>query len=107
MTNVPEISIDDASELLEAGETVFVDVRDVDSYKAGHIETAHHLTNENVQEFIGKTAKDMPIIVYCYHGNSSIGATAFLMEQGYKNVQSMAGGFEAWRLSYDYETEDD
>ncbi len=43
------------------------------------------------------------MVVYCYHGNSSLGATAFLLENGFKNVASMSGGFEAWRQVYEHE----
>ena len=101
---VPEISIDDAKEKLDAGETIFVDVRDGDSYQAARIDGALNLSNDNIQEFLTNTAKDKPIVVYCYHGNSSKGATQFLLSQGYSDVQSMSGGFEGWRMAYDYES---
>jgi len=39
-----------------------------------------------------------PVIVYCYHGNSSLGGTMYLKEQGFQDVRSMQGGFEEWRL---------
>ncbi len=42
-------------------------------------------------------------IVYCYHGNSSMGATGYFLENGFTNVASMMGGFEAWRQVYEHE----
>ena len=57
----------------------------------------------NVQEFLQNTAKDQDVIVYCYHGNSSMGATGYFIENGFTNVASMMGGFEAWRQVYDHE----
>jgi thiosulfate sulfurtransferase len=41
--------------------------------------------------------------VYCYHGNSSLGAVAYFLENGFKNAASMSGGFEAWRQVYEHE----
>ncbi len=49
--------------------------------------------------------REKSIVVYCYHGNSSLGATAYLIENGFKNVASMSGGFEAWRQVYEHESD--
>jgi thiosulfate sulfurtransferase len=65
---------------------------------------ALHLHDGNVQEFIENTDKETPVVVYRYHGNSSLGATAYFMENGFENVASMSGGFEAWRQVYEHET---
>jgi thiosulfate sulfurtransferase len=100
---IPEIPISEAKEKLERREAMFVDVRDPGSYRAAHIPGAVHLHDGNVQEFVESTDKEAAIVVYCYHGNSSLGATAYLMQNGFKNVASMSGGFEAWRQVYEYE----
>jgi len=44
--------------------------------------------------------KNIPLIVYCYHGNSSKSAAHYFCENGFTQVYSMDGGFEAWRLKY-------
>jgi len=106
MPTVPEISIDEAKEKLEAGEAIFVDVRDADSYHTSRIPGAINLNSENVIEFMTKTDKASPIVVYCYHGNTSVGGAAFFLQNGFQDVHSMSGGFEAWRLAYDFETDD-
>ncbi|MEW9798044.1 thiosulfate sulfurtransferase GlpE [Alteromonas sp. CYL-A6] len=77
---------------------VIVDIRDPQSYANGHIPASLHLTNDNVAEFIDTTAKDKPVVVVCYHGNSSQHAAQVLVGQGFSEVYSMDGGFEAWRL---------
>ena len=51
---------------------------------------------ENVKEYIEKTDKETPLVVCCYHGISSRGAAEYLSQQGFKEVYSMTGGFEAW-----------
>jgi thiosulfate sulfurtransferase len=100
MMQIPEIQIDQAKERLDHKDSIFVDIRDPDSYQAAHIPGALHLHNGNLQEFVQNTEKEKPLVVYCYHGNSSLGAVAYLLENGFKNVASMSGGFEAWRQVY-------
>ncbi|MCE3243390.1 MAG: glpE [Deltaproteobacteria bacterium] len=102
---IPQIEIHQAKERLDQENAVFVDIRDPGSYQAAHIPGALHLHDGNVQEFVQNTDKQKPVVVYCYHGNSSLGAAAYLIENGFKNVASMSGGFEAWRQVYAHEAE--
>lgn len=93
------ISIQQADQLIQAKAAV-VDVRDPQSFQAGHIEGALLLDNNTLGDFIQNTAKDAAVVVYCYHGNSSQQAGQYLAEQGFEQVYSMDGGFEAWKSSY-------
>ncbi len=104
MHSVPEIDPDSAKRRLDAGDATFVDVRDPDSYRAARIPGAVHVTDETLETFLDETDRGRAVIVYCYHGNSSVGGAAFFLEQGFKEVYSMSGGFEAWRGVYDQET---
>lgn len=104
--NIPQIQIHDAKQKLDQRQSLFVDIRDPASYSQAHIPGAIHLHDGNVQEFVQNTDKETVIVVYCYHGNSSLGATAFLIENGFKNVASMSGGFEGWRQVYENEKEE-
>jgi thiosulfate sulfurtransferase len=106
MNDIPQIQIHDAKKKLDEKESTFVDIRDPGSYHEAHIPGAIHLHDGNVQEFLQNTDKETPVVVYCYHGNSSLGATAFLIENGFKNVASMSGGFEAWRQVYEHEPQE-
>jgi thiosulfate sulfurtransferase len=101
--DIPQIQIYDAKQKLDGKESVFVDIRDPASYCQAHIPGAIHLHDGNIQEFVQNTDKEKDIVVYCYHGNSSLGATAFLIENGFKKVASMSGGFEGWRQVYEAE----
>jgi thiosulfate sulfurtransferase len=101
--NIPEIQIHEAKKRLDEKECMFVDIRDPSSYRAAHIPGALHLHDGNVQEFIQKADKQQPLVVYCYHGNTSLGAVAYFMENGFADVSSMSGGFEAWRQVYEHE----
>lgn len=95
--NIPEIDVEAAAALLEAGDAVFMDVRDGATFAAAHIPGAQHVSDATIEEFLEETPKDAKIIVYCYHGNASRGGTAYLLDKGFADVASMSGGFEAWR----------
>jgi thiosulfate sulfurtransferase len=103
MNEVPEVRIDDAKKKFDRQDCVFVDIRDPGSYRAAHIPGAVHLHDGNVQKFVEDADKNREVIVYCYHGNSSLGAVAYFLQNGFTNVASMRGGFEAWRQAYEYE----
>ncbi len=104
--DIPQIQIHEAKKEFDQKACKFVDIRDPDSFRAAHIPGAAHLHDGNVQEFVENTDKDARVVVYCYHGNSSLGAVAFFMENGFKNVASMSGGFEAWRQVYEHESQE-
>ena len=101
--NIPEIDIQAAKDHHTAGTATFIDVRDPGAYQASHIPGALHVTDANIQEFVNDADKTQTVIVNCYMGNSSLGATQYLLEQGFSEVFSMKGGFEAWRAVYEFE----
>ena len=97
MNDIKEIEVAEAKKKLEGGGVIFVDVRDTGSFEAAHIPGAAHLNDLTVEEFIAKADKQKPVVVYCYHGNTSLGGAAYLMENGFTDVVSLKGGFELWR----------
>jgi thiosulfate sulfurtransferase len=99
LSEYSRISIQQAKELIEAEATI-VDIRDPQSFQMGHIEGATLLDNNSLESFLQNTAKDTAVLVYCYHGNSSQQAGQFLVQQGFTQVFSMDGGFEAWKSCY-------
>lgn len=92
----PEISVDEALQLHESKAAVFVDVRDPGSWRAGHIPGALHVNDHNIQAFIEGADRQRTTVVYCYHGNSSMGGAAYLLSEGFAEVYSMTGGFAEW-----------
>ncbi|NIP99277.1 MAG: thiosulfate sulfurtransferase GlpE [Nitrospinaceae bacterium] len=100
MSTYQEIDVHRVQEMIEADSANIVDIRDPLSYKNGHLPSAVPLTDETVEEFIQNTEKARPLIVYCYHGISSQSAAAFLAQQGFHEVYSMKGGYEAWTFNY-------
>ncbi|MFL3653511.1 MAG: thiosulfate sulfurtransferase GlpE [Halioglobus sp.] len=94
------ISIDEAKALIDIGSVTIADVRDADTYLAGNIENAINIQQDSMYEFLAAADRDQPLLVYCYHGNSSQGAADYFFNQGFEDVYSMDGGYEAWRLKY-------
>ena len=75
-----------------------VDIRDPGSFAAGRIDAATPLDQSTLPTFMAETPKEKPVVVCCYHGNSSQQAAEFLSQQGYADVYSLDGGFEAFKV---------
>lgn len=103
MTEFKRIPPAQAHSLREQG-AVLVDVRDPQTFASLHIPGSQHLDNHSIADFIAKADLDAPLVVVCYHGNSSQSAAAYLVGQGFAEVYSMDGGFELWRNTYPDET---
>ena len=103
MTDFKRIPPEQAQALREQG-AVLVDVRDAQTFASHHIPNSHHLDNQSIADFIRQADLDKPLVVVCYHGNSSQGAAAYLVGQGFSEVYSMDGGFELWKNTFPSET---
>ncbi|QKF50172.1 thiosulfate sulfurtransferase GlpE [Pseudomonas graminis] len=103
MTDFKRISPEQVHALREQG-AVLVDVRDAQTYATQHIPESHHLDNHSIADFIRQADLDKPLVVLCYHGNSSQSAAAYLVGQGFSEVYSMDGGFELWKAKFPDET---
>ena len=100
MTSFTRISCADAHALITAKDVNIVDIRDLNSFNSGHILDAEHLDNQTIADYISDTEHDVPLIVCCYHGNSSQSAAAYLAEKGFAEVYSLDGGYEQWANSF-------
>ena len=99
MSSFKRIAPQQAQALREEG-AIVVDIRDPQSYAMGHIRGSQHLDNFSLAAFIASADYATPVIVSCYHGNSSQSAAAYLSSQGFGEVYSLDGGFELWRSTY-------
>ncbi|MDE9749684.1 thiosulfate sulfurtransferase GlpE [Pseudomonas aeruginosa] len=97
------IAPEQARQLRENGAQV-VDIRDSQSFAVGHISGSRHIDNHSVADFIAAADLDAPLVVVCYHGNSSQSAAAYFIQQGFSDVYSLDGGFELWRSVYPADT---
>jgi rhodanese-related sulfurtransferase len=44
---------------------------------------------------------DQPYVVMCHHGQRSLSVTIWLRNQGFEQVQSLAGGIDNWSRTID------
>jgi molybdopterin/thiamine biosynthesis adenylyltransferase/rhodanese-related sulfurtransferase len=82
-----------------------VDVRERYEFEEGHVPGATHLSKGFIETRIEDLVPDRatPITLYCAGGVRSLLAARSLQELGYTDVQSMAGGFGAWKQAgYDF-----
>ncbi len=91
--------VDPAEAERRRGSAVFLDVREPDEYEQGAIPGAVHLPRGNLEFGVeGRIPdKEGPIVVYCAGGTRSAFAAKTLTDLGYKDVASMAGGFNRWK----------
>ncbi|MDO9322311.1 MAG: thiosulfate sulfurtransferase GlpE, partial [Pseudomonas sp.] len=99
MSEFKRITAAQAHTLREQG-AVVVDIRDPESFARIHISGSQHLDNHSLHDFIHAADLDQPLLVVCYHGNSSQSAAAYLVSQGFSEVYSLDGGIEAWQASF-------
>ena len=98
-TRVQEIPVSDAGAAIRDAD-VLVDVREADEYAAGHLPGAVHISRGLLEfKFSSNPAlqpRDLKIVLYCKTSGRAALSAAALHEMGYLNVQSIAGGFDAW-----------
>jgi len=103
---IKHISCEEARNLLDKDDVLFVDVRSIKSFESGHITGSAHC-ERGVLEFL--VADDSPMqlqvfhglpyrqyIVYCDRGRQSALAAKTLQDMGVPNVYNLMGGYEAW-----------
>ncbi|MPY25308.1 thiosulfate sulfurtransferase GlpE [Shewanella psychropiezotolerans] len=101
MSNFQHFSVNQLIQLSESHSDIqIVDIRDAASFASGHVEGAINLNNENLASFVAEADMDQPLIVVCYHGISSQGAAQYLVEQGFDDVYSLDGGYQAWHQAH-------
>ncbi|MGY3571012.1 thiosulfate sulfurtransferase GlpE [Vibrio sp. SCSIO 43135] len=99
MDQFKHIDVVAAQQLLTSSDARLVDIRDPQSFAVAHATGAFHLTNDSIVSFMDEVEFEQPILVMCYHGISSQGAAQYLVNQGFEEVYSVDGGFEAWHRS--------
>lgn len=97
MSEFKHITVEETAERLQQKQVCIADIRDEQSYRNGHIEDAWHLTSASLPQFIEQVGVTRPVVVVCYHGNSSQGAAQYLAQQGFAEVYSMDGGMALWQ----------
>ncbi len=93
-----DLSPQDAVGLINAGATV-IDVRNIESFKSGHIMNAQHIPLDELQDKAPKklaASKNKPIIIYDDNGMKGARAVNVLRALEFANVTNIKGGVGAW-----------
>jgi len=85
-------------QMMQEKDITVLDIRDAQSFANGHINDAIHIEKIDIDSFVEEQDKDKPLVICCYHGNSSLSAADFFAEKGFTDVYSLDGGYEGWRL---------
>jgi molybdopterin/thiamine biosynthesis adenylyltransferase/rhodanese-related sulfurtransferase len=95
--DIPEVTPQEVQ--ARAGQRTLIDVRERSEFEAGYIPGAVHLSKGWIETRIEDVVSDReaPITLYCAAGVRSLFAARALKELGYVDVESMVGGFNAWK----------
>lgn len=99
MSQINQMTVQQLQDRLEEGTVTILDIRDEASFEAGHIPDAIPLSRTPVEQCLEIFDKEKPLVVCCYHGISSIEAAMYFSQQGFTDVYSLMGGYEAWARS--------
>ena len=96
-----QISPEELSAMLAGGQPLrLLDVRSREEHEAVNLPGSEMMTQEVLQKLFGED-KEQRIVVYCHHGVRSLDSAAYLIGHGMSNVQSLAGGIDAWSCEVD------
>jgi len=73
-----------------------IDVREKDSFEAGHILGARNMPYTTLKTTINSLRKDQPIYLYDQKKAMSIRAANLLRKNGFKELYLLKGGYEGW-----------
>lgn len=95
---VSEISVTEARKMIQKGDVTVLDVRTLDEWKQGFIESARHIDvlDKSFKQKVSALDKSKPVIVYCAVGGRSAYAADDMAKLGFKNVYNLTGGIRAW-----------
>mgnify|MGYP006427452525 CR=1 FL=1 len=81
----------------------FLDCRTPEEHAIARVDSARLLPMQDVPERINELEAhlDEPVIVMCHHGQRSLQVAAFLKQQGFTDVKSLAGGIDRWSREID------
>lgn len=92
-----EITAEKARDIIADSNPVLLDTRDAHSYREEHIDGAMLAHDGLMESLIRQKNYDRPVVIYCYHGNSSKDMAEFFGGIGFKYVYSLQGGYVAWK----------
>lgn len=99
-----EIGVQNVKELFDAdAKFLLLDCREPDEFEFAKITGSTLIPLSEIANRVDELEpyRDWHVIAYCHHGMRSLRVTRWLRQQGFKNVQNMAGGIEQWAVEVD------
>jgi rhodanese-related sulfurtransferase len=100
---VPVLTLEQARDFFEDGETVFVDARDYDDFEAGRVRGAVHLPAGDPETAFeaarAQAPEDFRVIIYCSSPECDMAEkiAKFLHGKGYKDLSILGPGLSGWK----------
>lgn len=93
-----QLSPFEATQKMNEGQSVFLDVRDENEYKAGHLLNARSMPVNKLAERIHEIEKykEKDLVIYCDNGMRTSRAVSKLKKSGFTQLHTLAGGLVAW-----------
>ncbi len=90
-----------ATQLMNRGKHLILDVREPDEFATGHLQSAKNIKLAELEKRLAELEKfkALPVIVVCQSGNRSSKATAQLQRAGFEQAVSLEGGMAAWQIA--------
>ena len=95
-----DITVEQARELISTNpEIIFIDVRTPEETAEGMIPGAMQLDvkSDHFNKHISALNKDQSYAVYCRSGKRSTKATKIMVEEGFRDLRNVEGGYLAWQ----------
>ncbi len=88
-----------ATQAMNRGKTLVLDVRDPTEFEAGHLNNAKNIPLKDLQTRLTELSKfkTQVVITVCESGVRSSKATTLLGKAGFEQVASLDGGMAAWK----------
>ena len=94
-----DLQVEQLESFLQQPNAIVIDIRDIRSYKAGHLPGAKYIDGSTMSNLIQQRKNQPSVLVYCYHGMSSRDMAGIISGFGFRNVSHLTGGWQAW-LNY-------
>lgn len=76
---------------------LLVDIRERDEFMAVRVEGCLFIPMSQLGVRVDEIPRDRPVMLICATGSRSTSATAYLLQQGWTDVGSVAGGIDGWQ----------
>jgi len=93
-----EISVSNAASMRNDGAFI-LDVREPDEWNDSHIPGATLIPLGELASRVKEVPKGQDVVVVCRSGNRSAQGRDILLQAGFENVTSMAGGINQWKAA--------